>query len=148
MHNKQRNKDFCLRCLEVYRDMERMGTDPELRDVVTAAIATAPRSFYVDTEYAYNKMCTLLRRREIPEPRTPRERMWEEMRAMVVAERARRRCTMARALGYVLNFCHPSEFPLTVDQGMCVAGEVFERRTVHRPRRAATERRTRNLAEL
>jgi len=132
-----RDNDFRRRCVEVYGELERQGRRPTLREVVETAIASPAPNFYVAPGYAYNKLLRMLRHGEITAGATPRERMWLEMAELVRAERLRRGCTVARALGTVLNFRRPSGFFLSTEEGLRIARSAFEGRVVHRPRRTS-----------
>ncbi len=142
MNKNCRNNDFRRRCLEVYGEMERMGRRPTLREVVVKAIATPAPSFYVSSEYAYNKLLRILHCGELPDPSTPRGCMWMEIAALVQSEQLRRGGSMARALGHVLNFRRPSCFYISTREGMRIASPAFERRRIHRPRRPQEARQS------
>lgn len=135
MPTRQRDKDFRLRCCEIYREQQAMGLSPDLREVVRRAIATPPPAFYVDSCYAYNKILRLLRNGTASVPASPAGCMWLELVALVRAELLRRPGSISRATDYVLNFRHPSAFHISLATGMRIARTAFEGRYVHRPRR-------------
>lgn len=137
MNNKQRNRDFCRRCIEVYNDMEQAGLVPTIKEVVRRAIDTPAPSYYIDSYYAYTKILALRRTGTDSLPDTPTGRMWSEISRKVDSELRRNPGYIINALTYVLNFCHPSFFPISEVQGMRIARNafLFRARYEHRPRR-------------
>ncbi|MDE6497822.1 MAG: hypothetical protein K2L21_04075 [Muribaculaceae bacterium] len=134
-HNKeQRNRDFARCCNLIYKTMHDSGHTPTLQDVVRRAIACRPQAFYIDTIYAYDKLCRMKRTAATPAPTTPARCMWQHLAALVEAELLRSDCSILQAVGEVLTRERPASFAISVAEGMRIARPLFERHTSHRPR--------------
>ena len=114
--------------------MHAVGRTPTLREVVRRAIACRPQAFYIDTVYAYNKLCRM-QRSPGEAASTPVACMWRQLAALVEAERLRSGSSILRALGDVLNRERPTSFALSVDEGVRIARQLFIGYSSHRPRR-------------
>ncbi|MDE6137449.1 MAG: hypothetical protein K2F97_08240 [Muribaculaceae bacterium] len=132
-----RDNDFRQRCLQIFRRHELEGRTPCLREVVVKAIDSPAPCYYVSHIYAYDKLSRFRHGAGMPRGNGPRDRMWREIAAAVDAERAALGITYSAALANVLNFRRPSSFFISLQEGMRIAREAFERRIVYRPRRAA-----------
>ncbi len=112
-----RNSEFVRRCVEIFRRDCRSGAVRPLDTVIARALAMQPRAHYLAFDSASRRLHRIERRGLEAEVSEDIARaMWAELRSQVEETMARQRVkSFDKALSFVLNFCRPSRFYMSVD---------------------------------
>lgn len=114
---ENRNQEFRRRCIELFERDDRNGRVQSLDSVISRALLMQPHSHYLSYDTASRRIHRIRRygmEHEVKEPLA--QQMWEEVDRQIDEVRARfPGKTFDMALTFVLNYCRPSRFYISLD---------------------------------
>lgn len=135
-----RDEDFAAKLEEMAANLRRRGLRPSADDIISAAMMSRPRQYYLSYNYILRRLNALhhdgfFDRNPAPMPGSPRA-VWIEIDAKVKAYRLRhRRATIEDAVTHLVNFCSPDRFYISRPTARRIFRKHFRAETVYSPRK-------------